>query len=158
MRDRLMLLVNLRSCIQPSFGILTLSRHCLHFSIFKEARTIIISRHVHKYSSILISSGSPDSLVGLNHVAIFAAVDMPTVIIGPHMAGRNGGGAKQRDDRDAGRTNTEQLQGNTGDTAKVGIPPAVNVNTVERDGKKLPVPVWNRTMSLPWKKLTNKMP
>ena len=71
MRDRLMLLVNLRSCIQPSFGILTLSRHCLHFSIFKEARTIIISRHVHKYSSILISSGSPDSLVGLNHVAIF---------------------------------------------------------------------------------------
>ena len=156
MRDRLMLLVNLRSCNQPSFGILTLSRHCLHFSIFKEARTIIISRHVHKYSSILISSGSPDSLVGLNHVAIFAAVDMPTVIIGPHMAGRNGGGAKQRDDRDAGRTNTEQVQGNTGDTAKVGIPPAVNVNTVERDGKKLPVPVWNRTMSLPWKKLTKQ--
>ena len=52
--------------------------------------------------------------------------------------------------------NTEQFQGNTGDTAKVGIPPAVNVNTVERDGKKLPVPVWNRTMSLPWKKLTKQ--
>ena len=53
MRDRLMLLVNLRSCIQPSFGILTLSRHCLHFSIFKEARTII---HITSCSQIFVNS------------------------------------------------------------------------------------------------------
>ena len=71
----------------------------------------------------------------------FFAVDMRTVIIGPHMAGPNGVGGRQSSVTTGTLvTLTERLHRAT---LPRPDPPPVNINTVEREAKMLPV--WNRT-------------